>query len=69
MTRGGNWEQTESKIRTIPFFFSFFLTNVIKDFLSMDTKGVFNVNFKKIKRFKGLIYLQEKKKKAVKRFP
>lgn len=30
----------------------------------MDTKGVFNVNFKKIKRFKGLIYLQEKKKKG-----
>lgn len=29
----------------------------------MDTKGVFNVNFKKIKRFKVLIYLQEKKKK------
>lgn len=35
----------------------------------MDTKGVFNVNFKKIKRFKVLIYLKEKKKNAVKRFP
>lgn len=29
----------------------------------MDTKGVFNVNFKK-NRFKGLIYLQEKNKKG-----
>lgn len=34
----------------------------------MDTKGVFNVNFKKIKRFKGLIYLQEKKKGQLKDF-
>lgn len=36
----------------------------------MNTKGVFNVNLKKKKkRFKGLIYLQEKKNQTVKRFP